>query len=378
PACPAARARLPALGAAGGGQDRLLEPDRSARPPGRPADRRDHRRCGGADRVRQRRGHRLLGRDRRRAGAAGPSAPAHRRPTAVDQQQATASVGQALLATSWSRAFGRHGRVTGQVLLTESDVIGRQTYRNVRSALEALLSMGTVPVVNENDTTATHEIRFGDNDRLAALVAQLLGADALILLTDVDALYTAPPAEPGARRIGEVEDVGRLAGVSIGSVGSKVGTGGMVTKLSAAQLASTTGTATVVTSVRNFAPAVEGQDVGTFSPAHRRRRRSRLVWLRFATRGAGIVRIDEGAAQALGRRHRSLLAVGITAVEGTFPAGVPVDVAGPDGEVIARGLANFSSDELKAMRGRGSQELRDTLGERFRRPAIHRDQLVML
>lgn len=311
------------------------------------------------------------------AAALGPLGLPHR-PTAVDQQQATASVGQALLATSWSRAFGRHGRVTGQVLLTESDVIGRQTYRNVRSALEALLSMGTVPVVNENDTTATHEIRFGDNDRLAALVAQLLGADALILLTDVDALYTAPPAEPGARRIGEVEDVGRLAGVSIGSVGSKVGTGGMVTKLSAAQLASTTGTATVMTSVENFAPAVEGQDVGTFFPAHHGRRRSRLVWLRFATRGAGIVRIDEGAAQALGRRHRSLLAVGITAVEGTFPAGVPVDVAGPDGEVIARGLADFSSDELKAMRGRGSQELRDTLGERFRRPAIHRDQLVVL
>src|SRR5699024_2826032 len=160
------------------------------------------------------------------------------RPAAVELQQAAASVGQALLATAWQGAFARHGLITGQVLLAESDVIRRATYRNVRTALEALLDLGSVPVVNENDTTATHEIRFGDNDRLAAPVAQLLGADALILLSDVDALYTAPPREPGAQRIGEVEDVARLAGVNIGSVGSKVGTGGMVTKLSAAQLAS--------------------------------------------------------------------------------------------------------------------------------------------
>src|SRR5699024_1036873 len=170
------------------------------------------------------------------------------RPAAVALQQAAASVGQSLLATAWQGAFARHGRTTGQARRRESDVSRPQTYRNVRTALEALLELGTVPVVNENDTTATHEIRFGDNDRLAALVAQLLGADALILLTDVDALYTAPPREPGAERIGQVEDVARLTGVNIGSVGSKVGTGGMVTKLSAAQLASATGTAALMTS----------------------------------------------------------------------------------------------------------------------------------
>ncbi|MGP9539309.1 glutamate 5-kinase [Brachybacterium sp. AOP43-C2-M15] len=300
------------------------------------------------------------------------------RPAAVELQQAAASVGQALLATAWQGAFAAHGLVTGQVLLTESDVIRPQTYRNVRSALESLLGLGTVPVVNENDTTATHEIRFGDNDRLAALVAQLIGADALILLTDVDALYTAPPREPGAERIGRVDDVARLAGVNIGSVGSKVGTGGMVTKLSAAQLASTTGTAALMTSAAQFAAAVAGQDVGTFFPAHHGRRRSRLVWLRFATRGAGTLHLDEGAAGAVRSRRRSLLAVGISGVEGTFPAGVPVDLAAPDGEVIARGLTSFSSDELRAMAGRGTDEARETLGERFRRPAIHRDQLVVL
>ena len=300
------------------------------------------------------------------------------RPAAVALQQAAASVGQALLATAWQGAFARHGRITGQVLLTESDVIRPQTYRNVRTALEALLDLGTVPVVNENDTTATHEIRFGDNDRLAALVAQLLGADALILLTDVDALYTAPPREPGAERIGQVEDVARLTGVNIGSVGSKVGTGGMVTKLSAAQLASTTGTAALMTSTERFAEAVAGQDVGTFFPAQHGRRRSRLVWLRFATRGAGIVHLDPGAAGAVRSRRRSLLAVGITRVEGTFPAGVPVDLATPDGEVIARGLTSFSSDELRAMAGRGTDEARERLGERFGRAVIHRDQLVVL
>lgn len=300
------------------------------------------------------------------------------RPRDVAQQQAAASVGQALLATAWRSAFAEHRLLTGQVLLTEADVIGSETYRNVRTALEALLALGAVPVVNENDTTATHEIRFGDNDRLAALVAQLLGADALILLTDVEALFTAPPREPGARRIGLVEDVATLTGVSIGAVGSKVGTGGMVTKLTAAQLASTTGTAALMTSAARFAEAARGEDVGTFFPAHHGRRRSRLVWLRFATRGAGTLHLDDGAAQALRSRQRSLLAVGVREVEGTFPAGVPVDIAAPDGTVIARGLVDFSSEELRTMQGRTSQELRASLGDRFRRPVVHRDQMVVL
>ncbi|MGY5764780.1 glutamate 5-kinase [Brachybacterium sp. DNPG3] len=300
------------------------------------------------------------------------------RPRSVALQQAAASVGQSILAVSWANALRVHGLIAGQVLLTESDVIRSQTYSNVRTALESLLALGTVPVINENDTTATHEIRFGDNDRLAALVAQLLGADALVLLTDVDALYTAPPRDPGAERIGVVEDAARLQGVSIGSVGSKVGTGGMVTKLSAAQQAATLGTATVMTSAARFADAVAGEDVGTFFPAHHGRRRSRLVWLRFATRGAGTLRLDEGAALAVRSRRRSLLPVGIVDVDGTFPAGVPVDIADPEGRTIARGLVGFSSEELRVMAGRPTGELREVLGERYRKPAVHRDQLVVL
>lgn len=300
------------------------------------------------------------------------------RPADVALQQAAASVGQVLLASAWARSFGAHGLLTGQVLLTEADVVRAQTYRNARASLEALLGHGVVPVVNENDTTATHEIRFGDNDRLAALVAQLLGADALLLLTDVDGLHTAPPGTEGAARIPHVADVSRLEGVSIGAVGSRVGTGGMATKLAAAQLASGTGTAVVLTRAELLGPALAGEDVGTFFPGHHGRRRSRLVWLRFATRGAGTLHVDAGAAAALRTRRRSLLAVGVRSVEGAFPAGVPVDVAGPDGTLLARGLVDFSSDELSGMIGRSAEELREQLGERGRRPVLHRDRLVML
>lgn len=301
-----------------------------------------------------------------------------RRPADVATQQAAASVGQSLLASAWAQALGAHGLVAGQVLLTESDVIRRETYRNVRTALEALLGMRAVPVINENDTTATHEIRFGDNDRLAALVAQLIGADLLVLLTDVDALYTAPPREPGARRIVTVQDDAALEGVDVGSVGSAVGTGGMVTKLAAAQHASTTGTATILTAAGLLGEVLTGQDVGTFFPARHGRRRSRLVWLRFATRGAGSLHVDEGAATALASRRRSLLAVGITEVRGTFAAGVPVDVVAPDGRVVARGLVAYSSEDLRAIRGRSSADLRHEHGDAFRRPVLHRDDLVVL
>ncbi len=300
------------------------------------------------------------------------------RPIDVPTQQAAAAVGQSLLAAVWSSSFGAHGLVTGQVLLAESDVIRSETYRNVRTALEALLAMGAVPVINENDTTATHEIRFGDNDRLAALVAQLLGADLLVLLTDVDALYTAPPSIAGARRIPVVEDPAALEGVSVGSVGSSVGTGGMVTKLAAAQHATITGTATLLAAAAHFADVVAGADVGTFFPAHHGRRRSRLVWLRFATRGAGTLLIDEGAAAALTASRRSLLPVGVTGVEGTFTAGVPVDVQAPDGTVVARGLAAYGSEDLRSMVGRATGELRRERGDRYGRPVIHRDDMVLL
>ncbi|MCS6710828.1 glutamate 5-kinase [Brachybacterium sp. EF45031] len=300
------------------------------------------------------------------------------RPSEIGAQQAAAAVGQSILATAWSQAFVRHGVVTGQVLLTESDVIRPVTYRHVRTALEEMLRLGVVPIINENDTTATHEVRFGDNDRLAALVAQLIGADLLVLLTDVDALYTAPPSRPGARRLATVEDPHALQGVEIGSVGSRVGTGGMVTKLAAAQHAVSTGTATLLTAAQRFAEAAAGEDVGTFFPAQEGRRRSRLMWLRFAARGAGLLHVDAGAAEALRSGRRSLLAVGVTGVEGVFGPGVPVDVISADGSPIARGLVAYGSDDLRSMCGRSTAQLRREMGEGYARPVLHRDDLVLL
>lgn len=300
------------------------------------------------------------------------------RPRNVASQQAAASIGQGLLIGAYTRAFGEHSLHVGQVLLTEADVISSDTYRNVRGSLEALLELRVVPIVNENDTTATHEIRFGDNDRLASLVAQVIGADLLVLLTDVDGLFTAPPNQPGARRVPEVPDAAQLEGVSIGTVGTSVGTGGMVTKLSAAHNAAITGTATVLTLPENFDQVMDGQDCGTFFPARAGRRRSRLMWLRYATRGSGTLVLDDGAVAAVTLRRTSVLPVGIIDVRGEFPEGVPVDLESADGTVVARGLSHFSAEDIRRMRGASTDDLRARLGDEFARVVIHRDDLVVL
>ncbi|WP_058234201.1 glutamate 5-kinase [Devriesea agamarum] len=301
-----------------------------------------------------------------------------RRPSDVIAQQAAASVGQGLLIAAYTQAFAVHGLHVGQVLLTESDVVQRETYRNARACLGALLTAGIVPIVNENDAVATAEIRFGDNDRLAALVAQAIGADLLVVLTDVDGLYTAPPGSPGAHKIDCVENFDDLRELSIGSVGSAVGTGGMVTKLDAAHIAVTTGTAVVLTHAGLLSPALSGEQMGTFFPAHPGRRRTRLVWLRCATRGAGQLIVDEGAVQALVSRRCSLLAVGIVRVDGAFGAGAPVDICDTSQRLIARGLVAHSSDDIREMAGLRAEVLRMSKGERFVRAVVHRDDLVLL
>ncbi len=300
------------------------------------------------------------------------------RPQSFAEQQAAASIGQGLLVKAWSDAFMIYGVHVGQVLLTENDMIRSETYRSVRASLEALLGLRVVPIVNENDTTATHEIRFGDNDRLASLVAQSVGADLLVLLTDVDGLFTKPPHEAGAERISVVPDAARLDGVEIGSTGTRVGTGGMVTKLSAAHNAAITGTATILTVPEQLQQALAGEDVGTFFPAGTGRRRSRLMWLRYATRGVGTLVLDDGAIRAITESRRSLLPVGIVDVRGEFRAGGPVDIEGADGTLYARGLSHFSSADIRAMAGRTSDELRAELGDDHARYVVHRDELVVL
>jgi glutamate 5-kinase len=302
-----------------------------------------------------------------------------RRPRALAAQQAAASVGQGLLVHRYQEEFARHGIVTGQVLLTVDDVTRRAHYRNAHQTFAKLLELGVVPVVNENDTVATSEIRFGDNDRLAALVAHLVHADVLVLLSDVDGLYDGPPSRPGSRLIPLVRSEDDLTSVTIGAAGSSgVGTGGMTTKVEAARIATGAGIDVVLTSAEQAAAALSGAEVGTLFRATGKRRPTRLLWLAHATSGQGTLTLDAGAVRAVVERRASLLAAGITSVDGGFVAGDAVDLHGPDGALVARGLVNFDADELPALLGRSTRELKAALGAAYEREVIHRDDLVLL
>ncbi|MBK5250381.1 MAG: glutamate 5-kinase, partial [Actinomycetales bacterium] len=301
----------------------------------------------------------------------------NRRPKDLATAQAAASVGQGLLVAHYTRAFAAHQLHVGQVLLTAEDVIRRSHYHNAQRALNRLLALGVVPIVNENDTVATDEIRFGDNDRLAALVSHLVRADALVLLTDVDALYDGPPSRPGSRRIARVDGPQDVEGIEVTSGGSTVGTGGMVTKLDAAAIASGSGVPVVLTSAANAAAALAGEDVGTWFSSTGRRIQTRRLWLAHAAHTRGRVVLDDGAVRAITQGKKSLLAAGIVGVEGDFEAGDPVELSGPDGVVVARGLVAYSADELPERMGRTSGELRERFGDGNDREVVHRDDLVV-
>lgn len=302
-----------------------------------------------------------------------------RRPKSLATQQAAASVGQGLLAHRYQEEFARHGLVTGQVLLTAEDVTRRAHYRNAYQTFAKLLELGVLPIVNENDTVATSEIRFGDNDRLAALVAHLVHADLLVLLSDVDGLYDGPPSRPGARLLTDVRSTADVDAVTIGSTGSAgVGTGGMVTKVEAARIATTAGIPVVLTAADQASAALGGAEVGTLFHATGGRRPTRMLWLAHATDAKGSVTLDAGAVRAVTERGASLLAAGVVAVDGSFVAGDPVDLLGPTGVAVARGLVNFDADELPDLLGRSSQELKDALGAAYEREVVHRDDLVLL
>lgn len=300
-----------------------------------------------------------------------------RRPRDLATQQAAASVGQGLLVAHYTRAFHAHGLRVGQVLLTADDTMRRGQYRNAQRALDRLLDLGIVPIVNENDTVATDEIRFGDNDRLAALVSHLVHADAMALLTDVDGLYTGPPNREGSRRIAEVRGPRDLEGVDVSARGARVGTGGMVTKLESVAIATASGIPVVLTSAAQVAPALAGEDVGTWFAATGRRASTRLLWLAYAARTHGRLVLDDGAVRAVVERGTSLLPAGVTAVEGEFEAGDPVELVAADGTVVARGLVGYSSQEAPALLGRTTQDLRADLGEGYDRELVHRDDLVL-
>lgn len=302
-----------------------------------------------------------------------------RRPKSLAAQQAAASVGQGLLVHRYTEELRRHGLITGQVLLTVDDVTRRSHYRNAYQTFAKLLELGVLPIVNENDTVATSEIRFGDNDRLAALVAHLVHADLLVLLSDVDGLYDADPRTPGAARLSDVLGAEDLAAVRIGKAGAAgVGTGGMETKVEAARIATGAGIPVVLTSADQAGAAVAGEPVGTLFHATGKRRPTRLLWLAHATEPLGTLQLDAGAVRAVVERRASLLAAGVTGCTGDFHAGDPVDLVGPDGVPVARGLVNFDAVEVPQLLGRSSHELKSELGSAYEREVVHRDDLVVL
>nr|A8M065.1 RecName: Full=Glutamate 5-kinase; AltName: Full=Gamma-glutamyl kinase; Short=GK [Salinispora arenicola CNS-205] len=302
-----------------------------------------------------------------------------RRPRDLATQQAAASVGQGLLIGRYAAAFARHHLTVGQVLLTVDDMTRRAHYRNAYRTLRKLLDLRAVPIVNENDTVATEEIRFGDNDRLAALVAALVDTDLLVLLSDVDALWTGDPTRPGSTPIAEVHDARDLSGVAIGGAGrSGVGTGGMVTKVEAARIATGFGIPVVLTSADLAAEALDGKPVGTLFHPSPRRPAARLFWLAHATSPRGRLHLDPGAVEAVVDRRKSLLAAGISAVQGAFTAGDPVDLVDTEGVPVARGLVNYDAVELPGLLGRSTSELATALGPAYEREVVHCDDLVLL
>ena len=301
-----------------------------------------------------------------------------RRPDELSLLQAAASVGQGRLAARWETAMSAYGLVTAQVLLTAHDVAIRSHYRTVRATFDSLLSLGAVPIINENDAVATSEFSLGDNDRLAALVAHLVTADVLVLLTDVDGLWTARPGTPGATPIRHVRSSADLEGVSVSGRGSFVGTGGMTTKLQAATIACASGTTTLIARADDAAGLLGQEqvptDLGTWFEPTGPHRPSRRLWMAHASQPDGRVLIDAGAARALTVGKKSLLLPGLTGLDGDFESGSVVDVVGPEG-VLARGICRYAAAELRevlAARAEGAPAPDHVA------PVIHRDDLAEL
>ena len=301
------------------------------------------------------------------------------RPNDLATQQAAAAVGQGLLIHRYTESFARHGITASQILLTTQDVTHRSHYQNAQRTLYRLLALDVVPIINENDTVGTQEIRFGDNDRLAALVSLLIGADLLVLISDIDALYDAPPKNSGARRISSVESVRDIDKSTLGGAGSSgVGSGGMVTKVEAAGISTGAGIPMLLTSLEHADRALLGEDIGTYFLAQPSTKNSRHLWLAHASASHGRLVVDDGAVTALIERGVSLLPAGVTKVEGEFSAGDAVEIVSETGLVIARGLVAFDSSEIPQMLGRSTKELALKLGPEYERELIHRDDLVLL
>ncbi len=294
-------------------------------------------------------------------------------------KQAAAAVGQIALAGLWARLLDAHGMVAAQILLTLEDLEDRRRYLNASATIGRLLKAGAVPIVNENDSVATDEIRFGDNDRLAARVALAGGADAVVLLSDIDGLYDRHPAHPEAEMQERIDGVtAAVHAMASGASASGLGTGGMATKLKAAQIAERAGIAMAIlngTHARPLARALASDRGTIFLP--QRSDAGRKAWLGGRQRLEGMLAVDEGCVRALGRGG-SLLAAGIVGIEGEFKRGVPVGVRGPGGRQVAQGLVEYSAAEIGRLKGHRSEDHEALLGYPPRSAVIHRDHLVLL
>lgn len=292
-----------------------------------------------------------------------------RRPGDMPTLQAAAAAGQPRLMDLYADLLGEHGVAVAQVLLTAYDIVQRRHYVNARNTMERLLELGAVPVVNENDTVAVEEIRYGDNDRLAALVANIVHADLLVMLSDVEGVYTADPRR-GGQLLRSVEQITPDLVSAASRRRSTLGSGGMASKIEAARMATLSGVGVVVASGNRAGVLVDiwkGEEVGTYFTPTRSRAAARKLWIAWAPGAQGRIVVDAGAMHALTHGKKSLLAAGVQAVEGTFKAGDAVEVVGPAGEVVAKGLVSFDSHLLAEVAGtKGAREV------------IHRDQLVLM
>ncbi|MCC7257721.1 MAG: glutamate 5-kinase [Gammaproteobacteria bacterium] len=298
----------------------------------------------------------------------------------LEEQQAAAAAGQIILAHAYQELLNRHEIKVAQVLLTLEDTESRQRYLNARNTLQTLLELGAVPVINENDTVATAEIRYGDNDRLGARVAEMVSADCLVLLSDVDGLYSADPTrDPGAQLIAEVHEITPEIEALAGASATEFGSGGMVTKLVAARIALSAGCATVIASGKRLRPlaAIEAGKPSTWFVSAGTPLAARKQWIAGTLKPRGEITIDEGAERALAA-GRSLLPVGVVAVAGRFGRGDAVTIRNRDGRDLARGLVAYDSDEARRIQGRRSDEVEALLGYRGRDELVHRDNLALI
>jgi glutamate 5-kinase len=305
-----------------------------------------------------------------------------KRPTAVNELQAAAAVGQMGLVQMYESCFSQHGLHTAQVLLTHDDLADRKRYLNARSTLRTLLAMGVIPIINENDTVVTDEIRFGDNDTLASLVANLIEADALVILTDQSGLYSADPRKnPDAKFIQHAIAGDEALEQMAGGAGSNVGTGGMLTKILAAKRAARSGAHTVIASGREANVLVRlasGEAVGTHLRTEQAKMLAKKQWMADHLRVSGELHLDAGAVKVLLTDGKSLLPVGVIGVEGSFERGDVVACLDPQGQTVARGLVNYSSAETARILRQPSSEIASILGYVDEAELIHRDNLILL